>query len=171
MEFYPEMFLSKWHLIVIFFTVIAFVSLLIGKYPKKVVVKSTFLAFIVFYIMATIPIAAITYDSEKREEYITAGLNDVYEHNKGLDNDHLVVFVGGFEDDDGDLTVKVFIKNFHQEKSFDGIVRVAILDENREVITEETYTDVSLKAGEQKEIDPYLTDDSFEQFQYIFEQK
>ena len=171
MEFYPEMFLSKWHFIVIFFTVIAFVSLLIGKYPRKVVIKSTFSAFIVFYIIATIPIAAIYYDSEKRDEYITAGLQDVYEHNRGLVNDHLVVFVGGFEDSDGDLTVKVFVKNFDQEKTFDGIVHVAILDENKEVIEEETYSDVTLKAGEQKEIDAYLSGDSFEEFQYLFEKE
>lgn len=167
MDLYPEMFISKWHLIVLFFTAVAFFAMVVGKYPKKTVAISTVSAFFIIYVIVTIPIAATVYNSEKQTEYVDAGLAEIYEQHKGNPNEELIVFVGGFYDDERDFTAKVYAKNFHDEAPFDGKVRVAIFDEDGDVMEDETY-DVTLEPGEKKEIDPFFDREEFAEFRFQF---
>lgn len=167
LDFYPEMFISKWHLIVLFFTAVAFFAMVVGKYPRKTIWLSTISAFFIIYVVVTIPIAFGVYNSEKRTEYVEDSLMQIYEQHKGNPNEELVVFVGGFYDEDDDFTAKVYAKNFHERAEFHGKVRVAIFDEEGQVMEDEIY-EVSLDPGETKEVDPYLGNDEFERFRFEF---
>ena len=169
MEFYPEMFLSKWHLIVILLTAIAFISLIIGGYAKKTIIITSLKSLVIFYVMATIIITFTTYDTKQMEINMINWLDETYEDNKGIPNDHLAAFVGSFDDGDGNLTVKVYAGNYHDSKPFNGTAHVLILDEEGEVIKEETYQNIELKPGEKIEMDFYKTKEKPDQFNYYFE--
>lgn len=169
MEVYLEMFLSKWHLIVILLTAIAFFSLIIGGYTKKTVIKTTLKSFLFFYVMATIIITATTYDMKRMESEMVNWMDETYKDNKGIVNDHLVAFVGSFDDGDGNITVKVYAGNYHHSKPFNGEVYVMIWDEVDEVINEKTYKGIVLEPGEKVEIDSYQTKVEPDKFNYYFQ--
>lgn len=168
MVIYPEVFLSKWHLIVLFLTVIAFIGLRIGGYSTKTVMITTMKSFVTFYVAFTVIFTGITYDTKHMENQMTTWMDQTYEDNKGMANDHLAAFVGSFGDD-ADLTVKVYAGNYHQTKEFEGTVEVIVFDAEGEILKDETYEDITLDPGDKIEIDSYHSKENPDQFNYYFE--
>jgi hypothetical protein len=171
MALYPEMFLSKWHLIVAFLTGIVLIGLIIGGYSKKTIISSTLKWLVAIYIVVTVPIALFTMDAKHMEEEMVAGLDEVYKTNKGkVENDHLVAYVGSFEDDDGDFEVKVYGGNYDDSEEFSGNVTVLIYSGDGSLLKEETYEGITLKPGDRIELDDYFTtNEAPARFQYAFE--
>jgi hypothetical protein len=171
MALLPEMFLSRWHLIVVFLTGIVLVGLIIGGYSKKTIISSTLKWLVAIYIILTVPIALFMMDAKHMEEEMIAGLDEVYQTNKGkVENDHLVAYVGSFEDEDGDFDVKIYGGNYHNSEEFSGNVTILIYDGNDSLLKEETYEGISLKPGDRIEIDDYFTtNEAPARFQYAFE--
>ncbi|WP_430784508.1 hypothetical protein VBD025_08640 [Virgibacillus flavescens] len=167
MDLNLEMFISKWHLITLFFTAVALFAMIIGKYPRKTVIKSTILTFLIIYVVFTVFIGFEMQETEERNNYVDEGLTSSHEQNMGKINEELVVFVGGFYDDEDDFTSKVYAKNFHESAEFTGKVRVAIYNEEGNKLEDEVY-DVTLQPGEKIEVDPYLGNEEFGRYRYQF---
>lgn len=172
MEFYPEMFFSGWHIIAVILTLIAFIGLLIGGYPRGTVVKATLISFFIYYIVVTIPVAYEVNQDMERKAYFNEALTEVYENNKGSGKgDYLAAYVGSTEDEDGDITVKVYAGDYHHSKSFEGSLSIIIYGENDVILNGMTYEDVSLEPGEKIEVDSYFSNDEApKRFRYYFEE-
>lgn len=171
MTLYPEMFLSKWHLIIVFLTGIVLFGLIIGGYSKKTIISSTIKWLVAIYIIVTVPIALFTMDAKHMEEEMIAGLDEVYQTNKAkVANDHLVAYVGSFENDDGDFEVKVYGGNYDDSEEFSGNVTVLIYSGDGSLLKEETYEGITFKPGDRIELDDYFTtNEAPARFQYAFE--
>ncbi|NAO99728.1 hypothetical protein FRY77_27510 [Halomonas sp. MG34] len=171
MALYPEMFLAKWHLIIVFWTGIVLFGLIIGGYSKKTIISSTIKWLVAIYIIVTVPIALFTMDAKHMEEEMVAGLDEVYQTNKGkVENDHLVAYVGSFEDEDGDFEVKIYGGNYDNSEKFSGNVTILIYGEDGSLLKEETYEGISLEPGDSIELDNYFTtNEAPARFQYAFE--
>ncbi|MFD2627285.1 hypothetical protein [Oceanobacillus kapialis] len=171
MEFYPEMFISKWHLVVVFLAGIVWIGLVIGGYGKKTVITSTLKWLVAFYIIVTVPVALSVMDAKHIEEEMITGLDETYASNKGsVLQDHLAAYVSSFEDEDGDFEIVIYAGNYHAAQEFVGDVHIVIAAEDGSILREETYEEVSLEPGEKIELDSYYTtDDAPDTFQYWFE--
>lgn len=163
MEFSQEVLLSKWHLIALGLTLIACAGLIIGGYKKEIVIKTTLKAAIGFYIVTTIPLIWIDHEAHFYEREMAKALDEKHEEQQ----DDFILYTQYFQEDDGYL-VKVYVGNYSQDEDFDGTVLYQILDEEKDVLKEDTYEDLMLKAGEKKEITSFHTDTKPDKYQYHY---
>src|SRR5699024_2291197 len=103
----------------------------------------------------------------REEVNIEQRLNEVFEENKErATNKELVALVEPISEK-GNVVTHVYVKNFHDEWAFNGKVRVAIFDDDDEVIKDEVF-DISLDPGETEQIDSDFGDPYFNWFRYEF---
>ncbi|WP_080873903.1 hypothetical protein [Oceanobacillus timonensis] len=173
-----DIIFSEWQFVTVFFTMIAVLAMIIGRYPRKTTFISGILAF--FFNLAAVSFLiylntfpdqsqpdATSTSREEEEVDIEDRLNEVYEDNKyRTANKELVAIVEPINEN-GNMTSHVYVKNFHQTWAFHGEVRVAIYDENNEIIHEEIF-DISLDSGETKQIDSDFGNPHFDWFRYAF---
>lgn len=179
MEFYPEMFLSKWHLLVVFIIVITIIGVKIGGYDKEIMKRYIWKSLIYSYIAVTVIVTFFTYDTKHMDSQMIAWMDDAHEEGKEedpglleLDKD-LVAYVGSFGDEEEDKTVKVYAGNYRDDQSFHGSVTVFIFDDAGDVIKEESYEDITLEAGDKVEIDTFEVEDEKkpDKFNYLFQEE
>lgn len=155
MNLYPDMFLSKWHLITLLLIVIAWFALWIGGYDRKTILRSGIGAVAVLYAITTIPIAVFTYQEHRIEEAMLAELNRVYslESNAGT----LVAAAGSFRDIQGRYSIRLYAANFSPSEPFEGTLTIWITDTKGREPDVRTYPTLTLQPGERKELDAYTT--------------
>jgi len=173
MKLYPEMFVSPWHLIVVFFALIAGVGLMIGKYDRKTVLRSTGLSALVFYFIVTIPVGLITQDSLYKQETMQTKLDQRFEELKEKSSlssvqDHIIVYVGAYGGKE-DTDILVYAGNYHSSETFTGDIKVTVYDMNEEEVFTETYEQVTLAPGEKKKLDSTYTSQPMNTYQYLYE--
>lgn len=172
MKLYPEMFISKWHLIALGMIVIAWIALWLGGYDRRMILKSGLGATLVLYIVATIPIAIITHDHISVKERMNAELDRHYairlEAGGELsDIDKLAAVAVPFRDDD-DYATYIYAGNYSESFSFNGMLKMVIYDEQGKLLHEETYEKVVLKPGERKKVDKFYSEGYAKGYQYKF---
>lgn len=173
MKLYPEMFLSPWHLIVLLFVLIAWVGLMIGRYDRKTILRSTGLTALVFYFIVTIPVGLITQDSLYKQETMQAKLDQRFEEKKEKSSltslqDHIMVHVGAYGGKD-DTDILVYAGNYHSSETFTGYIKVTVYDMNEEEVFTETYESVTLAPGEKEKLDTTYTSQPMDTYQYEYE--
>lgn len=169
MEFYPEMFWSKWHVsITLGLTAFACLALIIGKYSKQQIVKTTLQSAIIFYGVTTVFFIFINYDQIVMKHDMYEKLEEVYEENQNGFNDHLVTAVQGFIDGNDKRTVVVYVGNFDEQETFEGVLHVWLYQDDV-LADEKMYEDLIIEPGEKFEIDRYeLDDESITYYEYLF---
>lgn len=159
-----DMFFSKWHLITLVMIIIAFVSLIIGRYDKRTILRSGGGAILTLYIITTIPIATLTYQENTIQNQMLGALDRIHEEN----GQELVAMHGSFRDDDS-YDIRIFAGNYSSTETFHGTVTVTLFNEKKESIDVLTYEDVTLTPGEKKQIDQFTTyDDETDTFNFRF---
>ncbi|CAH0120205.1 hypothetical protein PAE9249_02719 [Paenibacillus sp. CECT 9249] len=173
MTFYPEMFLSKWHLITLALIAIAWIALIVGGYDRRVVLRSGFGAIIGLYIITTIPIAVITYQEKSIDKAMREQSDRHYEYKmQQLDGpvreiDRLTVATGSFRDDDL-YEIRIYAGNYNDSYRFHGSLTVRTYDEQGQILDERMFDDLYIEPGEVKKIDSYYTSSQFETYRYQF---
>ncbi|MGM8365424.1 hypothetical protein ACLIBG_08050 [Virgibacillus sp. W0181] len=165
MILYREIFLSVWHLIVIGLTLFAFVVMIIGGYSKKQVIKTTIQSALVFYLIVSFFIGYITYDDEMMRRDMFERLDETYEAQG--ETQLLVANLGQQINDNAHATIKVYAGNYHESKTFQGVLRIIVLYEDN--TEEEKEFDVSIEPGEKLEVDNYFSIEQFKNYKYRFE--
>ncbi|MEK6994002.1 hypothetical protein [Paenibacillus sp. FSL K6-1566] len=173
MKLYPEMFLSPWHLIVLLFVLIAWVGLMIGRYDRKTILRSTGLTALVFYFIVTIPVGLITQDSLYKQETMLAELDQSFAEQKEKSSlmsvqDHIMVYVGAYKNDDG-ADILVYAGNYHSSETFTGNIKVSVYDKDKEDVFAKTYEHVTLAPGEKKELDTTYTSQPMDTYYIQYE--
>lgn len=170
MKLYPEMFISPWHLIVVVLVIIAFTALVIGKYDKRTILKSTGISALVIYFCVTIPIGLIVHESSYKEEMMLDELNQEHAspvHKLNAEsNDEVYITVGAFKDEES-AHVLVYAGNY-SNTTFDGDLEVVVFDQEMNTVFSETYEGIHLKPGAQKEIDEIYTSQPMQTFRYSY---
>lgn len=169
MEFYSEMFLSVWHLLVLLLTLMAFLAMVLGGYSKKQIFKTTVQSFFVFYIVVSVFITYATYDEEMMKRDMYEQLDEIYEENRDGGND-IIVHVGELIDDNDSSTIKVYVGNFHDTDTFKGTIKVRVFDEEGEKEIK-TYEKVVLDPGEKAKIGSYYSPKSIDKYEYSYEEE
>lgn len=165
MDLYPELFISKWTLIALIFTVLACIGLIISKYTKQQIIKTTIRVAIISYLVVTIPVGIITYQTNFHERDMIKELNRIHEE-KGED---YILFVKYYTDSDSDeVDVRVYSGNYSEDETFKGSISVKIEDGDKKTIQDETYEDINLKPGEKLELDSFSTEKTPGMFYYLF---
>ncbi|MGN8646553.1 hypothetical protein [Gracilibacillus sp. HCP3S3_G5_2] len=171
-----DIILSKWQWVTVFFSVIAFMAMIVGRYPIRTTLKSGIIAFLINFAVVSFMIYVnisteqsniVEIATPSDDKYIEQRLVDVFEENKDRSpNKELVGLVEPLRENDH-VTSYVYVKNFHEEWDFYGKVRVAIYDDDGNIMTDEVF-DISLDPGEKKQIDNDFGDPSFAWFRYEF---
>ncbi|MCM3782527.1 hypothetical protein M3231_06050 [Neobacillus mesonae] len=170
MKLYPEMFFSPWHLIVVVMVFIAFIGLVVGKYDRRTILKSTGLSALVIYFIVTIPVGLIVQESSYKEEKIIEALDQEHVEQRANLNyaatDGISLYVGAFEDDDSSEII-VYAGNYGSE-NFTGSINVMVSDEEFKELLNETYEDIELRPGQKKEIDSFYTTQPMDTYMFTY---
>ncbi len=173
-----DIIFSKWQWVTVFFSVVALTAMILGRYPVKTTVKSGILAllfnfvFVSFFIYINVSadqtqLNDIEVATPANDAYIEERLSEVFEESKErAQNKELVGLVEPLRENDN-VTSYVYAKNFHEEWEFHGKIRVAIYDDNENIINDKVF-DISLEPGETKQIDTDFGDPNFSWFRYEF---
>lgn len=176
MNLYHEIFFSKWHLITIVAIAVAWISLWLGGYGRKAMLKSGIGATIFLYIIALIPLAVTIHDKEYVAKRMTSQLDHHYalrvEQSLGKelsDIDQLAAFASSRRDDDS-YTTYIFAGNYSESFSFSGSLDILIYDKQGKELHKEKYEQIVLKPGEKKKIDQFysLRDASNYQYRFVY---
>lgn len=96
-----------------------------------------------------------------------AGLDEIYELNQGVKNDHLAAYVADILDGDHRY-IHIYAGNYDDSETFKGNIHIKILKEdNKEEL--KTYNDVTLMPNEKKKLERYYSTKASVRFQYFFE--
>src|SRR5699024_2333597 len=117
MVFFQEMVWSAWHLLALGLTCIAFIAMIVGGYSKKQIISYTIKSLLFFYIITSVLITFITYDEHAIEAEMYDHLDDIYDLNRGIENDHLVAVVINYMSEDTTHTIKVYAGNYGDDKT------------------------------------------------------
>ncbi|MGP4039781.1 hypothetical protein ACTWP4_07755 [Gracilibacillus sp. D59] len=176
MDVVKDIIFSEWQWVTVFLSVIAFTAMIVGRYPLKTTLKSGIIAVFINFVAVSFFIyfsvsSDQTYPSDMatppEDIDVEQRLSEVFENNKErVQNKELVALVQPITENDN-VTSHVFVKNFHNKWEFRGKVRVAIYDDNGNAINDEVF-DITLKPGEQKQIDTDFGDPYFDSFRYEF---
>ena len=167
MVFFQEMVWSSWHLLALGLTCIAFIAMIVGGYSKKQITSYTIKSFLFFYIITSALIIFITYDDHVIKKEMYAHLDEIYDLNRGIENDHLVAVVKNYVSENKMNTIKVYAGNYDDDETFEGVLRLQILTEDGEE-EENVYEQITLEPGEKKEIDSYRSEKITDRFFYLF---
>lgn len=176
MTLYPEVFFSKWHLITIGAIAVAWISLWLGGYDRKTMLKSGIGATILLYIIALIPLAVEINDREHVRESMISLLDQHYavrvEQTRGKelrDIDKLAAVASSRRDDDAYYTY-IFAGNYSESFSFRGSLEITIYDNEGKKLHEEKYEQIVLEPGEKKKIDRFysLRDASNYEYRFVY---
>lgn len=165
MDLYPQLFISKWTLIAVVFTILAYIGLKIGKYNKDEIIKTTTKIAFISYLVVTILVGIITYEAHFHERDMVKELDRIHEE-EGQD---LVLFVKYYEKPDNDeMNVRVYAGNYSKEESFKGDILVDMQREDRKTMKKENYKNIQLKTDEKVELASFYTKKKPGMFNYQF---
>lgn len=170
MIFYPEMVWSSWHLITLGLTCVSFIAMVVGGYAKGQIVNYTIKSLLFFYMITSAVIIFMTYDDELIKREMHVHLDEIYDLNRGIENDHLVAVVKNYVDDNNMSTIKIYAGNYDEHDVFEGVLRLKLLFEDGEE-KEKEYEHIILKPGDKIEIDSYRTVNITERFLYLFSEE
>lgn len=173
MTFYPDMFISKWHLIAAGAALIAWFALLVGGYDRRTVLRSGAGAAIILYILATIPIVALTYQEHSADNGMRGELDRRYQERiqsttAPIGNmKDLIVAAGLFRDNDS-YVIRVYAGNYNSSAAYNGKLTLWLYDRQGREIDVKTYEHIQLAPGEKKQIARSFTSAPFEGYRYAF---
>lgn len=170
MTLYPEMFISKWHLLAVGLIIIAWIGLIIGKYDRRTLLRSGAGATLLLYIIVTIPIASITYDEINIENFMLDELDKNYSLSRagGPSNPHiLTAAIGAFPDGDT-YDLRIYVGNYSPNTMFRGSVKLTLMDAANKVLKEYTYSDLVIEPGKKIRVEKSQLRDKVEHYNYNF---
>lgn len=172
MNIQPDMFLSKWHLIALVLTVIAWMGLIVGKYDRKTVLRSGLGTAAFFYAIVTLPVVLIGSEDQLNEELLLAHLEDNYQlmltHEPDA-TDLLVAAAGTNRYKQDRYNLYIYAGNYSSDKTFEGSLTIDLLDSSGEVMETYKIEHVELDPGEKKRVRKTTIWEDMERYTYRFE--
>ncbi|MVP01640.1 hypothetical protein [Paenibacillus lutrae] len=171
-----DMFASKWHLITLGLILLAFISLYIGGYDQRTILRSGGGAALLLYIITTIPIAVISYEIHDQERKTIAQM-DLHYYERANDanrkgrpfeeNNKLAAGTFAFWDDTS-ADIVIYAGNYSDSYTFRGKLLVTTLNKEGRKIHEKTYDNVVLNPNDKKKIDKVSSSQELDSYTYTF---
>ncbi|MFD0868249.1 Uncharacterised protein [Chlamydia abortus] len=165
-----SIFITPWASIALVLTVVAAVSLILGKYDRKTILSGTLKAFLSFYAITVFVNGVIQYESFSAEQHMNEILDRQFEtiqqqKSKLSTADQLVIAVSS-GNDDGDYISEVYVGNYSQQHLASGKLNLMLYNKDGNKVISETIEVTDLKPGERRKLKRIYTDDKIEQFRY-----
>lgn len=174
MNLQPDMFLSKWHLIAVVLTVIAWIGLIAGKYDRKTILRSGLSAAALFYVIVTLPVVILGSEDRSNEELLLEHLEDNYrimQANAPHESDLVVVAAGTSRYKRDRYHLYIYAGNYSKDQPFKGTLTLDLLDSSGDVIDTYTLEDVELEPGEKKRLKKTTIWKDMDRYTFRFEYK
>lgn len=165
---YSSLLLSPWTLIAVVLTVVAFLSLVLGKYDRKTVIRTTLLSFLVFYGLTVYGLYKLHYGEIFHMQKVLDRQYDYIQNNQPGEIDqrtHYVIAISTSELKEG-YSNRIYIGNYSSEPLIEGRLVLRLFDESGKPLAQDTVVVTDLPPGEKNHLVDIETGEAVANYQY-----
>lgn len=167
-RFTTEVLWTNYHYIFIFLSIIAFLSLIIGRYNISTIIKSTIISSIFFYGMITVVLLFIIQEDLYREEVMFDALEENYQKRAEQTflppNQMKLVAASSIFDKE---SIEIWAANYSKSNPFHGDLQF-IFYKGKEKKKIDVYENINLKPSEKKKVANFTADEEYDYYEYYF---